>query len=514
MDHRLGDSVTRVASWGPADSIAATLITIIAGALRLITLARPTDYMFDEIYYAKDACWYLHDSASVCETDHEITYVHPPLAKWLIALGIRLYGYNTFGWRIMAALVGTATVLLLYILARKLLGSTVAASVASGLLAIDFLHFVQSRIAMLDIFVPFFGLASLVCLVYDRAALLDGRRGRILARPWRAGAGAFAAAAAASKWSGFFFLGIAIVLTILWEIAARRRREGLPSLRMEAIPTILYLKLLPIALYAATFVGRVDGKMLAAPWATGSWLRALWDLHFVIVKFHRTLGTHHSYESPGWTWMLLKRPVAYFFDKTANGEYKEILALGSPFVWWMSILALTVVFAVVLRRRDPFGPEVFIAMGFVLTYGFWLLPSERPSVFLFYMLPVVPFMCLALGYVARWLGTSWEARTAVALFGVCSIAIFMYYRPILVASAIPQRDWDRRMWIFDDRTPLAFGPVTVAKTPLPLVECDKVAAEPTSTTAIETKSKKRTGTAAADDEDDGDDLPPKGWCWI
>jgi hypothetical protein len=91
-----------------------------------------------------------HHNKSVCGVAGEVAQEHPPLGKWIIALGIRLFGPGPFGSRIGPAIAGTLTVLLVYVLARHLLRSAFGATIAAGLLAIDFLHFVESRTALLD----------------------------------------------------------------------------------------------------------------------------------------------------------------------------------------------------------------------------------------------------------------------------------------------------------------------------------------------------------------------------
>ncbi|MEA2447107.1 MAG: dolichyl-phosphate-mannose-protein mannosyltransferase, partial [Actinomycetota bacterium] len=169
--HPEPDSGAGTGDWSFRDTLAASIVTFIAGLIRLIRLSSPDTLVFDETYYAKDACWYVKVSSSICDTSSEISQVHPPLAKWLIAIGIRIFGYDSFGWRISAVVAGTIGVWLMYLLARKLLRSTLGATITSGLLALDFLHFVQSRTSMLDIFAVTFGTAAVLFCVYDRDRL-------------------------------------------------------------------------------------------------------------------------------------------------------------------------------------------------------------------------------------------------------------------------------------------------------------------------------------------------------
>src|SRR5437762_2840579 len=92
---------------------AAALVTGIGLALRLIALDRPREVMFDEVYYANEAQDLLQRGAEWVPEEGAPQYVvHPPLGKWMIAAGEQLFGYNAFGWRIMAVLVGSASILL------------------------------------------------------------------------------------------------------------------------------------------------------------------------------------------------------------------------------------------------------------------------------------------------------------------------------------------------------------------------------------------------------------------
>ncbi|MFN2489711.1 MAG: phospholipid carrier-dependent glycosyltransferase [Actinomycetota bacterium] len=474
--------------WTPLDGLALALVTIIGGGIRLVRLGDPPSLMFDETYYAKDACLYAGGSERLCGIASEQTQVHPPLGKWFIAAGVDLFGYESFGWRIAGAVAGTATIALLYLLARKVLRSTLGATVASGLLAFDLLHFVQSRIAMLDVFVTLFGVAAVLLVTLDRDRLLRPRLRRRRARPWRSAAGLAAGAAAGAKWSGVFFVVAVLVLTIAWEVSARRgagiRAPLRRALREEGPSIVLSLVALPLALYCLTFAGRLDGAVLAFPWSDGSWLHALWERHLYMYDFHSNLEATHPYQSPAWSWLLLKRPVSYFFETTARGDYMEIVAVGSPLVWWSSIAALIYVGLEWLRSRDMAGPEGLILTSFIVNYVPWLLPlNDRSAVFLFYLLPAVPFMCLAIAYVpARFLGRR-ATPAAAAAFCAAAVALFAFYYPLVAKVPIARSDWLTRIWIFDN----------CARPP------------PTETAGDE-------GVTAGDEADD--DEPPEGWCWI
>lgn len=502
-----------VPSWGPMDTMGVTLMTLLAGLIRYVGVATPSQLVFDEVYYAKDACYYLGSAASVCKTDYEITYVHPPLAKWLIAIGVRLFGFDSFGWRIMSVVAGTITVALLYLLARKILRSTLGAVLTSGLFAIDLLHFVQSRVSMLDVFVPLFGVAAFLFLAYDRDRMIeqlehppedgDPPRGplqTLLDRPWRLAAGLAGGAATACKWSGALVLVAVIVLTIAWETKARRTEKGgwgdaIADMIVRESPSILlWLVVVPILVYVVTYIGRLDGAILSWPWSQGSWLNNFWHRQLDMYRFHSTLDATHSYQSPPWSWLLLKRPVSYYYDPTASGNPREIMATGSPFVWWSSILALLYTAVAWIRTRDWRDAAGIIFAGFTITYLPWLVLA-RPAVFLFYLLPSVPFMYLALGYVAIRIGDSWEARTAIGIFAAGAVGLFIFYIPIATGKPLTQTQWDQRIWIFKGS------------------QCDPPPPVHTTITVTATKGT-RTVTHVTPTKKVPDSVPPLGWCWI
>ena len=143
--------------------------------------------------------------------------VHPEVGKWLIALGEKAFGMDPFGWRIAAAVVGSLMVLVMCRLARRMTGSTALGLVAGLLLSLDGLQFVLSRLALLDIFLAFFILCAVSCLVADRdwyrakmARLVPDQvadpasygpvRG-LLFRPWLLASGVCWGLAIGTKWT-------------------------------------------------------------------------------------------------------------------------------------------------------------------------------------------------------------------------------------------------------------------------------------------------------------------------
>jgi dolichyl-phosphate-mannose-protein mannosyltransferase len=476
--------------WYARPFVVIAAVTAVAGGLRFYHLSSPQAYVFDEVYYAKDGCLDAGFPYKQCglESPNEQTItVHPPLGRWIIAGGVAAtakpsdfgcqFGVTSprchpFGFRVASAVFGTLSVLLLAILAYRLFGSALWAGAAGLLLATENLNFVQSRTSMLDIFLTTFVVAGFLFLVLDRQwmerrmpppsdlvdeadeALLLGlppdRPPAPVFRPWRLAAGIALGSAVATKWSGGTALVAAVILTLAWE-RTRRSRLGLAHplrevFRDEGFGIFLFLMVIPAAVYVASY----------AKWFTvhgfdmGRW----WDLQAGMASYSIHLRAKHPYASPAWTWLLIKRPVAYYYHCFGNSSSgcaapAEILGMGNPAIFWGSVLAMPYMLFAWIRRRDWRGGLIFVP--FAAQYGPWFFAARTN--FLFYLAPVTPFMVFAATYAARDLfeaelgGRRIRALSALAAFFiVAAVGVFVFFLPVLTGRIISNGAWKIRMW--------------------------------------------------------------------
>jgi dolichyl-phosphate-mannose-protein mannosyltransferase len=430
-------------------------VTLLAGAIRFHALARPPEKVFDEVYYASDGCLYAGEPYRECdlEDDAERSWVHPPLGKQLIARGIDVFGNRPFGWRFTAALAGTATVALVGILAFLLFGSVLWGAAAALLAATEHLLFVQSRIAMLDVFLAFFVLLGFVLLVADKR-----RADRALdeaeedapkpLRPLRYLAGAAFGAAVAVKWSGILALVAAVILAVAWE-RSRRKEAGhskplLRALSEQGVWIYVSLVLVPLAIYVLPWI----------PWlADRSFdLGELVSHHGHMADYHLGLETVkadgepiHPYMSRAWGWLLLLRPVAYHWQGDPDC-CAEILGMGNPALFWGALLVLPYLALVWAARKEWQAGAILLPI--VVQMLPWLIVS-RP-LFLFYMTPITPFLALGMIYPLRDpTRTSLNKGVAYAAAGlvlaVC-VGLFVFFWPLLSSVHVTYDQWQTRIW--------------------------------------------------------------------
>jgi dolichyl-phosphate-mannose--protein O-mannosyl transferase len=158
-------------------------------------------------------------------------------------------------------------------------------------------------------------------------------------------------------------------------------------------------------------------------------------------RFHAGLTAGHPYQSQWWSWPLLLRPIWYEFEQVPTGFYRGVLAIGNPALWWAAIPAMIYLARSALRARDPVA--TFIVTGFLVSYLPYIFIGR--ALFLYHMLPAVPFMAIATAVAASHL----RARLGPAiplLYLVLAVAWFVSYYPVLAALPIATARFYRLMW--------------------------------------------------------------------
>jgi dolichyl-phosphate-mannose-protein mannosyltransferase len=510
---RVPESVLRRHLLGrtPADQlwgwIGPLLVTALAGVLRFWRLDQPHQLVFDETYYVKQAYTYLRVGYELRwpeGADARFTGgapdvfssvadfpVHPPFGKWMIAIGEALFGVgSSWGWRFSAALVGTLSVLLLARIARRLFGSTLLGVTAGLLLAVDGHHLVHSRTSLLDIFLSFWLLAAFGALLVDRdrsrqrlagavaAARAAGWAGpRLGLRPWRILAGVCLGLAVGTKWSALYFLAVFGLMTVLWDVAARRAsgvRRWWGALVVDGVPA--FVSLVPIAAltYLATWAGWFASsgahlRQWGAQHPDAGWgflpdaLRSLAKYHADIYRFHVGLSSDHPYEAHPWSWIVQGRPTSFFYEGPTRGQdgclveqcSRAITSLGNPVVWWGGTAALVVLLFCWLLRRDWRAGAILAGVAGGYLPWFYYAAADDRTMYAFYSVAFAPFVVLALTYV---LGLVLGPRTAspdrrlvgaVAAGAVVvgAVVALAWFWPVYVAEVIPYSAWRARMWL-------------------------------------------------------------------
>ena len=472
-----------------------TLVIVgLAAILRLVGISKPKGYIFDEIYYPTDAWDMLKHGVEWDERTNGPAYVvHPPLGKWLIALGEKAFGNTELGWRFPAAIAGTLMILILIRVAYRMFRSIVLAGVAGLLMTLDGFHLVLSRTSLLDIFLGLFILAAFAALVIDRdahrrrwlRALEDGfdadtaRRLPHFVPWWLLVAGVMFGLACGVKWSALFFAPFFAILVVAWRVGARRSAGIRRPISVRIGGDLGWLLLsftLTVVFYLATWTGWFvtnagyfrhwrEANNMSEPPILGALLN-LMHSHHQAYTFHSGLTDRHPYQSWPWQWLLLGRPVAFHWNGTgtacgANTCATEILLLGTPILWWSFLPAIGALIWFGIARRDWRAYAIGAGLIGGLVPWFYYAVADGRTMFSFYVLPALPFLILAVVYVLGAImtppdGLATGARrtdrqvigmVVVAAYVVLVAVCFAYFHPIFVGKVIPYEDWSTRMWL-------------------------------------------------------------------
>jgi dolichyl-phosphate-mannose--protein O-mannosyl transferase len=497
-----------------ATPVAAVLIvTALAAGLRFWHLTQPPDLVFDENYYPKAGCILIGGSNETCRIDSGAerywraeqwdvgSWVHPDLGKWQIGLGIKAFGMTPFGWRVTSALAGTLVVLLTAVLAQLLFGSVVWTYVAGGLLATEHLNVVLSRVALLDVHLELWVVAGFLAMVLDRRWLERRERRRAEAalvrddgdadpdrpatqavwspiwRPWRFAAGVAFGAAASVKWSGAMALFGAVLLSYAWETVRRHHGDvgwagafGRAVAR-ESLGIVLGFLIVPAAVFMLTWLPWLHHF----GWDWGKWWSTQvrsYDFHaHGMQEFAEDPRTHlmtptNGYYSRPWQWLLLWRPTS-LWTQDLGPDIREIIAIGSPAIFWASLVAVPYTALAWWRQRD--WRAGFVVVAALCQYVPWFF-VHRPT-FFFYVLPMTPFLVLAVTYLLRHLSdatlivrepggavatnpetggpaisTAYVYRPFVWIYLIATAILFVWFWPILAGSQISDLRWHAIVW--------------------------------------------------------------------
>lgn len=330
---------------------------------------------FDEIYHGRTAYEFLHKM-----TVYEWT--HPPLGKVFIGWGILACGMNPFGWRIVGTLFGIFMVPVIFLFARRLLRYRWLAIVCCLLFTFDFMHFTQTRIATIDVYVTAFVMLMYYFMYrYSQMSFYDTPLIKTLIPLGLSGI--FFGLAVASKWTGLYAgAGLAIIF-----FAAMYKRymeyinasdninlttqgidhkyaaeNGIRNIVITLGFCVVMFVIVPIVIYTMSYI-----PYFATP--SGHGLATITENAQSMLTYHgkTVVSSTHPYSSHWYEWPIMYRPLWYFSNSLDNGMVQGISAFGNPAVWWIGIGAVAYTMAIALmvplRRKDYYGQNKYVFAG-------------------------------------------------------------------------------------------------------------------------------------------------------
>ena len=403
-----------------------------------LTPERPSFFnssYFDEIYHARTALEHLRGV-----WPYEIT--HPPLGKLIIGIGISLFGMTPFGWRFSGTLFGVLMLPLVYAFARRLFGRGSVPVCCTLLLAADFMHFNQTRIATIDTYGVFFTLAMyyfLYCWLFPRA---EGKLSVPAEGKLRdlALAGLCFGLGAASKWTCLYAgAGMGLIWALHWILRFARERGAArkPFWRNVAFCLVFFV-LVPALIYYASYYPYGTGRGLdggIGMYFTRSYARTVLDNQGYMFRYHSGVNATHPYSSRWYQWMLDIRPILYYLDYRDSAR-SSFGAFVNPVLCWAGLIALGVLVGCAAVRRDR--KALFLLLGYLAQLAPWVLITR--ITFAYHYFPCSVFLVLALGYVFALMRDNIKGWR-VPVWGLTALQtlVFLFFYPALWGAELEAR---------------------------------------------------------------------------
>ncbi len=401
---------------------------------------------FDEIYHARTAYEHIHRIEPFEST-------HPPLGKLFISIGIMIFGMNPFGWRIVGTLVGAAMIPVMYMFGKKVFGKRFYAFCCGFLIMFDFMHFVQTRIATIDVYVTFF-VILMFYYMYDyfmmktyETSLKNALKPLFLS-------GLMFGLGAASKWIALYGgAGLALVFfisriveyakynTALKEKQARKLKwvkDFIPNLNKTFAACVLFFVIIPFVIYLLSYI-----PFMNVP-GPGHEIENVFKLQEHMYNYHNNLEDTHSFSSKWYQWPVMTKPIWYYSGSNVpHGMHSTIVSLGNPAIWWTGIAAFFLSLAIALARKDKAMIVIFIAIA--SQYLPWMLVPR--IAFIYHYFSIVPFIIICIVYIIKYVMDEipYSKYTVYCYLALVALLFIMFY-PVLSGMAVPLKYVELLKW--------------------------------------------------------------------
>jgi dolichyl-phosphate-mannose-protein mannosyltransferase len=367
-------------------------------------ITNPPDLAFDEQHYVKDA-------RNIIQYHETQRTEHPPLAKLFIVAGIKLFGDNPLGWRFFSVIFGTITIVLFYLLCRRLELSRTAASITTFLLALENMTFVQASVAMLDVYFLTFMVAAFLLYVYRRYL----------------NAGIAIGLSALAKLNGAL---AGPVVFIHWVFTRQGRSKWFLLTVIFAV--VSFLGLMVVFDSAIT----QDFSDISNPFLR---IKSMEELSSSLTFS----SVNHTAVSRPWDWVIKYQPMAYWYAPHYTG--------GISFTIWALIIPA---FGYMIYRAVKGSDAALFGLSwFAGTYLIWIpvsLITDRIS-FIYYFYPSIGAICLGVGMGLSQLWDIFKQRPSGKLkwtvFSIVVLVLFLHLVSFIILSPLVPVDFAKMVGI-------------------------------------------------------------------
>ena len=380
---------------------------------------------FDEIYHGRTAFEQLNGY-------HIYESTHPPLGKILISIGVALFGMTPFGWRIVGALCGAVMIPIIYLLINTLCKNRWISLFGAALLALDFMHLTQTRIATVDTYVVLFVLLTFLFMAHWHNTPWGDKKGWL----YLALSGAFMGCAVASKWNGAYPM---VALAVLFFISFAGKYIGSEKTAADkklAVKTILlccvFFVAVPVVIYTASFIPVIHTDSF------GDYMHQFINYQTHMYNYHANLEAEHFFSSMWYTWPVCIKPIWYAITDLGTAA-SSISAFGNPAVWVLTpIAALYCIFKGIKSKEVPY---LFAGFGWLSSYLPWVMVTRL--CFIYHYFPCAVFGIVAIALAVKDICRAKPQFKAVAgVYLALCLVLFVMFLPVTTGMPVAKEYLD------------------------------------------------------------------------
>lgn len=384
---------------------------------------------FDEIYHARTAYEQLHNL-------EPYECVHPPLGKILISIPVHLFGMSPFNYRLMGNIAGILMILVMYYIGKELFKKERYGLIAAAIIALDGMHFVQTRIATVDSFLVLFCLLAFLFMIkYIHLDRTEPEKKKLKNLCF---SGIFIGMAIATKWTAFFVaMGLAIIFFIHFISNIVKYKFSKKDLKI-ILYCVLFFVIIPIVIYLLSYVPLFlnEGCRIKD-------IQSFIDYQWNIYNYHSKLEAEHPFTSNWYTWPILYKPMWYYVKYYPNNLVSTISCMGNPFIWWSSILStiFAVVYSILKKNKEVLTVLIVIATTW-LTYIF-----IGRIMFIYHYFITLPFVMLTIVFALKKIEEKWNKKIITLVTLVVFLAGFIYFYPVYSAKKVSAKYIEQTKWL-------------------------------------------------------------------
>lgn len=412
-----------------------------------ISTFRDSTY-FDETYYVRTIYEYLYQLPAYENT-------HPPMGKIIQTIGVLLFGFSPFGWRLIGTLFGILMIPIFYLFSKSIFQKEWLSCITATIFTFDFMHFTQTRLATIDTYVVFF----ILLMYYFMYRYYSGSFNELLYINTTCSAkqlfycsyyknttlfpllfcGFCMGMGISCKWTGVYAaIGLCIlfflhIIMFPYKTANSVQKKNLHQyISLTILLCILFFILLPILLYLLSYLPFIDYEQR-------NFFQKIWENQITMLHYHTTLTETHPYASPWYEWPGITRPLLLYNQTITDTMAEGISSFGNPLIWWTGILSFCYTLYQFIITKEKIA--CFLLIGFLSQYLPWIFIKR--DTFIYHYFPCTIFLVLMIGYLFQKINTNIKTcrvkkcfHISIGIYTLFIFLLFLLFYPVLCGKPV------------------------------------------------------------------------------